>query len=113
MSIWVRALIFAFMGAFMALAAHSMAHGDSEAAWGAFLIAAIASPLLIEAFWPGKYALRRPSEGTPDTLSNRLRQFRFEHPGMDGTLLLGVFLVITFGTIVGGVFRLLASFNVF
>ncbi|WP_288403290.1 hypothetical protein [uncultured Pseudomonas sp.] len=113
MSIWVRALLFAFVGAFMALAAYSLANGDSKAAWGAFLIAALACPLLIEACWPSKYALRKPSDGTPDTLSNRLRQFRSEHPGMDGTLLLGTFVAISLATVAGGAIGLLASFNFF
>jgi hypothetical protein len=113
MSIWVRALVFAFMGAFMALAAYSIAHGDRKAAWGALFIAALASPLLLEACWPGKYALRKPKDGTPDTLSNRLKQFRVEHPGIDGTLLFGLLLTIAFATVAGGVFKMLTSFNFF
>jgi hypothetical protein len=94
MSIWVRALVFGFVGVFGALAAALIIKGDIKAAAGAFIPAALASPLLLEAWRPGKYVLRKPSDGSPDNLFNRLKQFRVDHPGVDGTLLLGAYLAL-------------------
>jgi hypothetical protein len=47
-----------------------------------------------EAIWPGKYVLRKPDGDMQDNLVNRLRQFRADHPGLDGTILLGVMILL-------------------
>lgn len=100
MSSWVRALVFGFVGVFGTLAAVFIVKGDVKAAAGAFIPAALASPLLLEAWRPGKYVLRKPSDGSPDNLFHRLKQFRVDHPGIDGTLILGGFLALAL-TLVG------------
>ncbi|MDQ5898535.1 MAG: hypothetical protein QG612_2621 [Pseudomonadota bacterium] len=91
MNRWGRGLILGFVGVFAALALGLAMQGDWRSATGAFWPAALAAPLLLEACWPGKYGLRRPASGLADTPLNRLRQFRVDHPGWDGTLVLGAF----------------------
>jgi hypothetical protein len=87
-------LVFGFVGVFGTLAAVLLIKGDLKAAAGAFIAAALGSPLLLEAWRPGKYALRKPADGSPDNLFNRLKQFRVDHPGMDGTFIVGAFAAL-------------------
>lgn len=94
MSSWIRVLVFAFVGSFAFLAAVLAAAGDFKAATGAFVVAALLSPALLEAWRPGKYVLRKPADGSPDNLVARLKQFRIDHPGTAGTLFLCVLAVL-------------------
>ena len=68
--------------------------GDSKAAAGAGLVTILLAPLLLDAIWPGKYVLRKPDGDMADNPVNRLRQFRTDHPGPDGTILLGVMILL-------------------
>lgn len=95
MSSWVRALVFGFVGVFGTLAAVLLIKGELKAAAGAGIVAALGSPLLLEAWSPGKYVLRKPADGSPDNLFNRWKQFRVDHPGMDGTFIVGAYAAIT------------------
>lgn len=87
MSSWLRALLLGFVAAFGILAAFLAVNGELKAAVGACIPAALAAPLLLEAWRPGKYVLRKPADGSPDNLLTRLKQFRVDHPGIDGTLI--------------------------
>lgn len=111
MSRWVRALVSGFVGVFGILAAVLALKGDLKAAAGALIVAALASPLLLEAWCSGRYVLRKPENGVPDNLFNRLRQFRVDHPGMDGMLILGgfmAFMLALIGSSVVGFVRTLS-----
>jgi len=103
---WGRMLILVFVSVFMGLALGLAIQGDWRAATGAFWPAALTAPLLLEACWPGKYGLRRPNGGQADTPINRLRQFRIDHPGWDGALVLGTFaaLALAFSTSLAAAF---------
>lgn len=105
-SSWVRVLVFAFFGGFACLALLLAANGDFKAAAGAMVPAVLLSPALLEALRPGRYMLRKPTDGSPDNLMSRLKQFRLDHPGMDGTLILGVFAVLAPAFLVSAVVRL-------
>ncbi len=94
MSNWVRVLVFGFVGVFGMLAGVLAVNGDLKAAAGAFIPVALASPLLLETWRPGKYVLRKPADSSPDNLFHRLKQFRVDHPGVDGTLILGAFVAL-------------------
>lgn len=96
MSSWVRVLVFAFVGGFTCLAVVLAAKSNFKAATGALVVAALLSPALLEAWRPGRYVLRKPADGSPDSLVARLKQFRVEHPGTDGTLILGALSVLAF-----------------
>lgn len=109
MSSWVRALVFGFVGVFGTLAAVLIIKGDLKAAAGAFIPAALVSPLLLEAWRPGKYVLRKPSNGSPDNLFRRLQQFRVDHPGIDGTLILGAFVALALALVGSSVVSLIRS----
>ena len=87
MSSWLRVLLFGFVAAFGVLAAFLFVKGELKAAVGACSPVALAAPLLLEAWRPGKYVLRKPADGSPDNLFTRLRQFRIDHPGVDGALI--------------------------
>ena len=87
MSSWLRVLLFGFVAAFGVLAAFLFVKGELKAAVGACIPVALAAPLLLESWRPGKYELRKPADGSPDTLFTRLRQFRIDHPGVDGALI--------------------------
>jgi hypothetical protein len=106
MSLWVRLLVLIAVGVSAGLALALAIEGDHKAAAGAFIIAALMAPLLIEAIWPGKYTLRKPDGEVDDNLVNRLRQFRTDHPGLDGTILLGVMVLPGIALIAGMVARL-------
>jgi len=94
-SSWVRVLVFTFVGSFACLALVLASKGDFKAAAGALVVAALLSPALLEAWRPGRYVLRKPVNGSPDNLFGRLKQFRIDHPGTDGTLILGVLALLT------------------
>lgn len=94
MSSLLRTLVFVFVGFFASLAAGLAIEGDIKAAAGAFIPMALVLPLLLEAWRPGKYVLRKPADGSPDNLLNRMKQFRIDHPGTDGTLILGGFVTL-------------------
>lgn len=79
--------------------------GDRQAAAGGFIIVVLLAPLLLEAIWPGKYTLRKPDGDMKDNLVNRLRQFRTDHPGLDGTILLGVMILLGIALIADMVVR--------
>ena len=94
MSSWVRVLVFAFVCSFAALAFVLAVQGAFKAAAGALVVAALLSPALLDAWRPGQYVLRKPTDGSPDNLIGRLKQFRKDHPGTDGTLILGVLAIL-------------------
>ncbi len=110
MSLWVRVLVFASFGTFALLALVLVTQGNGKAALGALILASLIAPLLLEASFPGKYALRKPADGSRDTLLNRMKQFRTDHPGTDGTLLLAIMSAIALVVLVGGLIRLLQLF---
>lgn len=85
---WIRVLVFGFAGVFGVLAVVLAVKGQLKAAAGACIPAALIAPLLLEAWRPGKYVLRKPVDGSPDNLFTRLKQFRADHPGVDGTIIL-------------------------
>jgi hypothetical protein len=94
MSLWVRLLVVVPFLIFMGVALLMMISGETKAALGALVVAGLIFPLLVEVFWPGRYTLRKPDGEVEDNLVNRLKQFRVDYPGRDGTLLLGVFALI-------------------
>ena len=111
MSGWVRALVFGFIGIFGTLAVILALKGDLKAAAGAFIPAVLASPLLLEAWRPGKYVLRKPANGVSDNLFNRLKQFRIDHPGIDGTLIFGGFIALTLALVGSSFFSLIRTLS--
>ena len=109
MSSWVRVLVFASVGSFATLALVLAGQGEFKAAAGALIPAALLSPALLEAWRPGKYVLRAPVNGSPDNLVGRIKQFRLDHPGIDGTLLLGVLAVVVLGLLAGSLLRVVEA----
>ena len=97
---------------FVGFAMLTMMSGEGKAALGALVVAGLISPLLVEVFWPGRYVLRKPDGEVKDNLVNRLKQFRVDYPGRDGTLFLGVFALIGVGMLAGGVIHLVRLFNI-
>jgi hypothetical protein len=67
--------------------------------------------MLLEAWRPGVYVLRKPDGDLPDTLINRVRQFRVDHPGTDGTLLLVGLSLLAAGLLASALFRLVEVFR--
>lgn len=112
MSLWVRLLVVVPFLIFVGVALLMMMSGESKAALGALVMAGLISPLLVDVFWPGRYVLRKPDGEVKDNLVNRLKQFRVDYPGRDGTLFLGVFALIGIGMLAGGVVRLVRLFNI-
>jgi hypothetical protein len=106
MSTWVRILVVVPFLLFVAVALIMMVNGEGKAALGALLFAGLISPLLVEVIWPGRYVLRKPDGEVEDNFFNRLKQFRVDYPGRDGTFFLGVFALIGVGLLAGGVVRL-------
>ena len=108
MSSWVRALVFTFVGSFATLAFVLAVQGAFKAAAGALVVAALLSPVLLDAWRPGRYVLRKPADESPDNLIGRSKQFRKDHPGMDGThilVVLGVLALLLFATVVIGLVK--------
>ena len=112
MSLWVRLLVVVPFLIFVGVALLMMMSGESKAALGALVVAGLISPLLVEVFWPGRYALRKPDGEVEDNLVNRLKQFRVDYPGKDGTLFFGVFALIGMGMLAGGIVHLVRLFNI-
>jgi hypothetical protein len=94
LSFWVRLLVVIAVGTFAGFSLILMIKGEEKAAAGAFIITILLAPLVLEAIWPGKYTLRKPDGDVDDNLVNRLKQFRTDHPGLDGTILLGVMALL-------------------
>ena len=94
MSLWVRLLILAMFGTFAVTAVALFTKGDHKAVAGVLVVTCMLTPLVFEALWPGKYTLRKPDGDVEDTLVNRLRQFRTDYPGLDGTIFLGVLILL-------------------
>lgn len=110
-SLWVRVFIFGFVSTFTFLALVLALRGETKAAGGALLVAALISPMLLEAWRPSVYILRKPDGDLPDTLINRVRQFRVDHPGTDGTIILtGLSLLVT-GLLASMLLRLVEAFR--
>lgn len=109
MSSWVRVLVFAFVGGFVCIGLILTAKGDLKAAAGALILAAMLSPTLLEAWRPGRYVLRKPTDGSSDNLVTRLKQFRVDHPGIDGTIILGLFAVLAIAFLVSLLVSLLSA----
>ena len=107
MSTWVRALVFGFIGVFGTLTVFLIFKGEFKAAAGAGILTALVSPLLLEAWRPGKYVLREPDDGSPDNLFSRLKQFRIDHPRIDGALILGGFIALLLAQFVGSLLWLI------
>lgn len=99
-----------FVGGFACLDLALALQGDRSAAAGALLVAGLVAPLLLEAWRPGKYHLRTPDDGSADTLLNRLRQFRRDHPGSDGTVIILVFYCVLAALFAGVIRSILHSF---
>ena len=93
-SLFTRVLVYLVFFVFCALALFMLARGEPKAAAGAALFAALVSPALFEAWRPRQYVLRAPQDGSADTPLNRVRQFRRDHPGWDGTVLIGMCIVL-------------------
>lgn len=85
--------------------------GNSRAAGGALLMAALISPALVEAWRPGVYLWRKPEGGLPDTLFNRMRQFRADHPGTDGTIILAFLVLLGTALLASSLLRLFHALN--
>ncbi len=96
-----------FVGVFASLAGVLAVQGDLKAAAGSSVPVALALPLLLEAWRPGKYVLRKPADGSPDNLLSRMKQFRIDHPGMDGTFILGALVALAFSLFAGALISLL------
>jgi hypothetical protein len=62
--------------------------------------------------WPGKYVLRKPDNEVADNLINRLRQFRIDHPGRDGTLFLLILALLGVALVADALVRLSHLFGV-
>jgi hypothetical protein len=112
MRIWVRLLVLVAVCTFAGLSLTLAITGDTKAAAGAFVIAVLLAPLLLEAIWPDKYALRKPDGEMEDNVINRIRQFRTDHPGLDGTILLGVMSLLGIGLLAGMLVRLARVLNI-
>jgi hypothetical protein len=112
MSLWVRLLVVVPFLIFMGVALLMMINGETKAALGGLVVAGLIFPLLVEVFWPGRYALRKPDGEVEDNLVNRLKQFRVDYPGRDGTLLLGVFALIGIGILAGCIVHLVRLSNI-
>ncbi len=91
----IKILLYVVIVAFLLLALIFWLQGRAKAAAGGLLFAAVLSPALLEAWWPGRYSLSKPRDGSPDTFANRLRQFRDDHPRWDGRLLVAVVLCMS------------------
>lgn len=109
MNVWVKALVVLFVGGFALLALILAISGESGAAIGALMIAALISPALLEVWRPGKYVFRKPDDGSPDTMPNRMKQFRIDHPGVDGTLALGALKVLGIAAVASALFGFLKT----
>jgi len=112
MSLWVRLLVILPFLVFAGISLFFVIQGDSKAAAGGLVIAALISPLLIEVIWPGKYGLRKPDDEVSDNLLNRLRQFRIDHPGADGTFFLLIFAFLGVALLAGALARLTHSLGI-
>jgi hypothetical protein len=112
MSLWVRLLVILPFFVFVGTSLLWMIQGDCKAAAGGFVVAALISPLLIEAIWPGRYVLRKSDAEVADNLINRLRQFRIDHPGRDGTLILSIFALLGVALVADALVRLSHLFGV-
>ena len=111
MSLWVKVLLLGVMGVFALLALIFFAQGETKAAAGACMPVILLAPALLEIWRPGKYVLRKPAEGIPDNVFARLKQFRLDHPGIDGTLILGFLLALMLAMLVGSLVSLARSFS--
>ncbi len=111
MSRWVRLLLFGTMSFFALLALIFFVEGEAKAAAGACMLFIPLAPALLEVLWPGKYVLRKPAEGISDSLFARLKQFRVDHPGIDGTLILGFLWALMFAMLAGSLVSLARSFS--
>lgn len=111
MSLWVRLLVFVTFTIFGGFALLLLINGESKAALGAGVLAALVLPLLMEAILPGRYVLRRPDGNLEDNLRNRMKQFRIDHPGRDGTLILGVISLLKIVVLAGFIVQLVRALN--
>ena len=82
-----------------------MLQGKYKAAAGAFIVAALISPLLIELIRPGRYVLRKPDDQVAANRINRLKQFRIAYPGRDGTVFLVTFAFLGATLLAGALAR--------
>jgi hypothetical protein len=106
MSLWVRLLILATFSTFGVTALTLIIKGDHKAGIGALVVTGALTPLLFEALWPGKYKLRKPDGDLEDNLVNRVRQFRTDHPGLDGAIFLGMLILLGVAPIVAMLVRI-------
>jgi hypothetical protein len=106
MSLWVRLLVLLVFGVFAVMTLAFVIKGEHKAAAGALFVTVYTAPFLVEVFWPGRYVLRKPDGEMNDNLINRLRQFRIDYPGRDGTIFLGVIILLGIGLLLGPLTRL-------
>lgn len=109
MSIWVRMLVWVTFSLFAGGTFIILAQGALKAAAGMGIFTVLVLSLFLEVTWPGRYMLRRPDGELEDTWRNRLKQFRIECPGRDGTLLLGVLWLLKYAVVAGFVFQLIRA----
>ena len=112
MSLWVRLLVILPFFVFVATSLLMMMQGEYKAAAGAFVVAALISPLLIDVIWPGRYVLRKPDDHVADNLINRLKQFRIDYPGRDGTVFLLIFAFLSAALLAGALARFAHLFGI-
>ena len=106
MSLFTRALVYLFFALFSTVAILMLAQGEYKLAGFTALPATLGFLMMIEVRFPGKYALRKP-DSAADTLLGRLRQFRKDHPGWDGTAWLALLVPILTLNLAQAVFWLL------
>ena len=94
MSLFVRILVNSAFALFGSSAIYALYLGEKKAAVGAMIFAGLVSPMLLDVWFPGRYVFKKPTDGSSDTLLNRVRLFRQEHPGRDGSAILAVFFLL-------------------
>ena len=110
MSRWVKGLLLGVMSFFAILSLIFFAQGETKAAIGACMPLVLLAPLLLEIWRPGKYVFRKPDGGAPDHFFTRLKQFRVDHPGADGRLILGCYLILVLALVVSAFIHLIRIF---
>lgn len=111
MNLFVRVLVNLVFALFFAIGIVLLLRGEQKSAIGALIVAGLVSPLLFEVWLPRKYVLRKPINGTPDTLINRMKQFRKDHPGWDGTVILGVLALLGVGLSASMLLQVIGAFR--
>lgn len=107
MSSWVKYLVIVTFSAFFAIVIWGVLSLNWGLVRGGGVVALLISPLLLEAFFPGRYVLRSPPEGEGGGIMWSLKQFVQEHPGWDGKFLALTYSAIVFASLTGGIYAIL------